>query len=54
MKNKQKKKFLVYFYKNNFATRWHDYIFASDVDEAWKKAEVSFGKGNIESVSLEP
>lgn len=54
MQNIQNKKFLVYFYKNNFKTRWHDYVFANDVDEAWEKAELSFGKGNIESVSLEP
>ena len=49
-----KRKFLVYYYKNNFSVRWYNYIFANNVDDAWKMAEQSFGKGNIESVSLEP
>ena len=47
-----KRKFLVYYYKNSLANRWYDYIFAIDVDVAWEKAELSVGKGNIESVSL--
>ena len=48
-----KRKFLVYYYKNNFSTRGYTYVFANSVDKAWKLAEEIFGKGNIESVSLE-
>lgn len=50
----KKRRYLVYFYKKNFSIRWYDYIFAYDVDDAWITAESLFGKGNIESVSLEP
>lgn len=49
-----KRKFLVYFYKNNFSLRWCDYVLAYNLDEAWSIAEEKFGVGNIESVSLEP
>ena len=49
-----KRKFLVYFYKDNFTIRWYNYVYAADIDAAWLMTESLYGKGNIESISLEP
>lgn len=45
------KEFLLYYYTNNFAIRKYTYIYATNIDNAWKKAEQIYGKGNLETMS---
>lgn len=44
------KKFLLYYYTNNFAVRRYTYVYAIDIDEAWDKAKQQYGEENLETI----
>lgn len=44
-------RYLLYYYKNNYKIRRYIYIYAANIDEAWKKAEKLYGKDNLEYMS---
>ena len=44
-------KYLLYYYTDNYKKRWYIYIYAQNIDEAWKKAEQLYEKENLEVMS---
>lgn len=45
------KKYLLYYYTNDYKIRRYIYIYAANIDEAWEKAEKLYGKENLECMS---
>lgn len=48
--NCKNKRWLVYYYTNDFKFRRYTFVLAQNLNEAWIKSEKMFGIGNIESV----
>ncbi len=44
------RKYLLYYYTNDFLIRKYTHIYAVNLDKAWREAEQKYGKGCLETM----